>query len=162
MDMREHQLVAVLVDGESLEIGIRKQFNGRIDFRRLMDHLKSRAIARALYFRPSESVSPYLRNLVSNCGFQLISTPQCVDSLLASSALSLAEHYKVIILVGATPAHISLIQLLQSRGASVEVWSWETDTLLALAAVADTCITLNQDCVLERRRLNEMLLGQAT
>jgi len=146
----ESQRIAVLVDADNLEIEARNSYQGKVDYKKLLERVNGREIVRALYYKPEKWVANGLRYALQNRGFEVKTPPKNVDCWLTIDAVTLAEKVDVIILVGGDADYIPLVWLLKSKGTKVEVWMWKDATSRSLIEAADDYIPLTRDFLLEK------------
>lgn len=143
------QRIAVLVDGENLEISAMNFFRRKVDYRALFEAVNGREVVRAIYFRPRICDPGFRAYLEQGIGIEVQIPAKNVDTWLAIAAVTLAEKVDAIALVAGDGDYAPLAWYLKSKGCKVEVWSWPNSTATALREAAD-----------EFRPLDERVLRQ--
>lgn len=126
MDVRIEQTVAILVDGNNAEIGIRnlhKKSNLMLNFDSLVPRLlNGRGLNRLVYFREGKSISKKLaERLQKKFHGRVRPCYKSADVPLAIEATQLADKVDTIILISGDSDYIELVRYLKYRGVRVEI-----------------------------------------
>jgi uncharacterized protein (TIGR00288 family) len=142
------QRVAILIDGENLEIHPERAYGRRVDYRQLIAAMSHRDIVRAIYYKPADRMTNGLMRFLEREGVEVRVTPKNSDTFLAVDAIALGERCDVIALVGGDVDYVPVMYHLRSRGVRTEVWCWEQTTSHALKEAADLYVRLGADFLL--------------
>lgn len=148
------QTVAVLIDGNNIEYGIKEKYKGKtmlVDYDKLIPKLiGSRTLNRLKYFREGKSISPKLaKRLHENFYGVVIPCHKTADIPLTIEATQLADKVDTVILFSGDSDYIELVTHLKSRGVRVEIVSMKKSTSPLLLKEADYNYFLQDDDVYE-------------
>lgn len=135
------QTVAVLVDGNNIEISMHKIAgdNTMINFDKLIPKLISnRSLNRLIYFREGKSISPKLAERLHNLFHGDVQPcDKNADIQLTIRAVQLADKVDTIIIMSGDSDYIELVKHMRSRGIRVEIAAVKSTTSKALIEEAD-------------------------
>lgn len=152
MNIKINQSVAVLVDGNNIEITLHelaKDTNAMLNFDVLIPKLLgNRALNRLLYFREGKSISSKLaERLHENYHGSVIPCHKSADIPLTIYAIQIAEKVDTIIIISGDSDYVELVRYLQSKGVRVEIASAPDSTASILIDEADYFIPIGiEDC----------------
>ncbi len=144
------QRVCVLVDAENIEYEASNVYDSKIDYRKLLKVVGSRELIRAIYFTPQGKLTRVWEKKLKSWGLEIKTSPKNADTYLTITAVTLAEKYDVIVLVGGDSDYLVLLWYLQSKGVKTEVWSWDSCTSKELKALAEEYIPLTSDILVDK------------
>jgi len=136
------QNVAVLIDGNNIEISIHKDAgadNVMCDFDKLIPKLiAERSLNRLVYFREGASISPKLADRLHKNFYGVVKAcRKNADIRITIEAIQLADKVDTIIIMSGDSDYIELIQHLKSRGLRVEIAGVASSTSKSLIDEAD-------------------------
>ena len=102
-----------------------------------MQELSSRNVVLTLYFKPEDKLTKGWAQVLTNWGYEVKVTAKNVDCWLTISAVTLAEKYDEVVLIGGDLDYAPLVCYLQSKGVKTIVWMWDKCTSLVLRDLAD-------------------------
>lgn len=151
-DIRINQSVAILIDGNNIEMSLHKLVgdkNAMINFDTLIPKLlENRGLSRLIYFREGVSISPKLAERLHNHYHGSV-TPchKSADIPLTIKATQIAPKVDTIIILSGDADYVELVRHLKSEGVRVEIAAVEQTTAAILKEEADyfTPIT-KEDC----------------
>ena len=147
------QKVAVFVDAENIEMSGLKHYEGRTDYKKILDRVGDREIIRILYYKPiHKEISPDFESFWSSLGGEIRRPSKNADTFLVIDAVTMAEKIDVAIILGGDKDFLPLIWYLRSRGCRVEIWSWPETTSPEMQEAADFYQALNEDFVMKGKR----------
>lgn len=143
------QSVAILIDGNNIEISIHNTFgkNTMVNFDTFVPKLiGNRSLNRLIYFREGASISPKLAERLHN-NFYGVVRPcyKSVDVPMTIQAIQLVDKVDTIIVVSGDGDFIDLTKYLKSRGVRIEVASVSQTTSDNLVKEADFHYEISQD-----------------
>ncbi|MDF9795658.1 uncharacterized protein (TIGR00288 family) [Catalinimonas alkaloidigena] len=151
-EVKIHQSVAILVDGNNIEISLHKLFKSddiMINFDTLIPKLLSeRGLNRLIYFREGESISSKLAERLHKYYYgSVVPCYKGADIPLSIKATQLAHKVDTIIILSGDADFVELVRHLKSEGVRVEIAAVEQTTAEILIEEADyfTPIT-KEDC----------------
>lgn len=146
------QTVAILIDGNNIEIGLQSltnDSNALLDFDnlipKLLDH---RGLSRLIYFREGKSISSKLADrLLNNYHGSVVPCHKSADIPLTINATQIARKVDTIIIMSGDSDYIELVRHLKREGVRVEIAALKHTTAQILIDEADrfTSIT-EEDC----------------
>jgi uncharacterized LabA/DUF88 family protein len=136
------QSVAVLIDGNNIEISIHKDAgvdNVMCNFDDLVPKLiGERALNRLVYFREGKSISPKLADRLHKNFYGVVKAcRKNADIRLTIEAIQLANKVDTIIIMSGDSDYIELVQQLKSQGLRVEIAAVQSSCSKALVEEAD-------------------------
>lgn len=136
------QSVAVLIDGNNIEISIHKESgvdNVMCNFDTLIPKLiGDRSLNRLVYFREGMSISPKLAERLHKKFYGVVKPcRKNADIRLTIEAIQLSGKVDTIIIMSGDSDYVELVQHLKSQGIRVEIASVGTSTATSLVAEAD-------------------------
>lgn len=142
MTVNISQSVAVLVDGNNIEISIHeltKNNNTMVNFDTLIPRLlKGRGLNRLVYFREGKSISAKLaERLHDQFHGSVFACHKSADIPLAIRAMQLADKVDTIIIMSGDSDYIELVRHLKSAGVRVELASIKETTAKILLDEVD-------------------------
>ncbi|MEK6476607.1 NYN domain-containing protein [Catalinimonas sp. 4WD22] len=151
-EVKIHQSVAILVDGNNIEISLHNLFKSddiMINFDTLIPKLLSgRGLNRLIYFREGESISSKLADRLHKYYYgSVVPCYKGADIPLSIKATQLAHKVDTIIILSGDADFVELVRHLKSEGVRVEIAAVEQTTAEILVEEADyfTAIT-KADC----------------
>ncbi len=139
------QKVGVFVDAENIEMSSLNIYGGRVDYKKIIEHVGDREITRILYYKPSyKDVSPTFETFWKSLGGELRRPEKNADSFLIVDAVTMAEKLDVAIILGGDKDYLPLVWYLKSRGCRVEVWSIPETTSDQFKEAADIYVPLTE------------------
>ena len=145
------QSVAVLIDGNNIEISIHKDAgvdNVMCNFDDLVPKLigADRALNRLVYFREGKSISPKLAERLHKNFYGVVKPcRKNADIRLTIEAIQLASKVDTIIIMSGDSDYIELVQHLKSQGLRVEIAGVASSTSKALIEEADFFHPITKD-----------------
>ena len=152
MNSFDKQRVCILIDAENIEYEASNVHNSKIDYRKLQRMVGSRDLIRAIYFTPQSKLTRVWEQKLKSWGLEVKTSPKNADTYLTITAVTLAEKYDVIVLVGGDSDYLVLLWYLQSKGVKTEVWSWNSCTSNELKTLADEYTPLTQDILVDKTK----------
>ena len=150
--VRIDQSVAILVDGNNIEIGIHdlvKDKNAMLNFDTLIPKLlDNRGLSRLMYFREGKSISVKLAERLHN-NYHGSVTPcyKSADIPLTIKATQVAKKVDTIIILSGDADYVELVRHLKSEGVRVEIAAVPETTAKVLKEEADHFIPITkEDC----------------
>lgn len=147
-----HQSVAILVDGNNIEISLHHMLGSddiMINFDTLIPKLLSgRGLNRLIYFREGDSISSKLADRLHKYYYgSVVPCYKGADIPLSIKATQLAHKVDTIIILSGDADYVELVRHLKSEGVRVEIAAVEQTTADILVEEADyfTAIT-REDC----------------
>jgi hypothetical protein len=147
-----HQSVAILVDGNNIEISLHHMLGSddiMINFDTLIPKLlNGRGLNRLIYFREGESISNKLADRLHKYYYgSVVPCYKGADIPLSIKATQLAHKVDTIIILSGDADYVELVRHLKSEGVRVEIAAVEQTTAEILVEEADyfTPIT-REDC----------------
>ncbi len=147
-----HQTVAILVDGNNIEISLHKLLGSddiMLNFDTLIPELlDGRGLNRLIYFREGNSISSKLADRLHKHYYgSVVPCYKGADIPLSIKATQLAHKVDTIIILSGDADYVELVRHLKSEGVRVEIAAVEETTAQILIEEADyfTPITRN-DC----------------
>jgi uncharacterized LabA/DUF88 family protein len=147
-----HQSVAILVDGNNIEISIHRMLGSgdtMINFDTVIPKLlNGRGLNRLIYFREGESISNKLAERLHKYYYgSVVPCYKGADIPLSIKATQLAHKVDTIIILSGDADYVELVRHLKSEGVRVEIAAVEKSTAEILMDEADyfTPIT-REDC----------------
>jgi hypothetical protein len=136
------QSVAVLIDGNNIEISLHKDAgvdNVMCNFDTLVPKLiAGRSLNRLVYFREGKNISPKLAERLHKNFYGVVKPcRKNADIRLTIEAIQLANKVDTIIIMSGDSDYIELIQQLKSHGLRVEIAGVASSTSKALIEEAD-------------------------
>jgi predicted nuclease of predicted toxin-antitoxin system len=140
--VRISQSVAVLIDGNNIEISIHKDAgvdNVMCNFDDLVPKLiGDRSLNRLVYFREGKSISPKLADRLHKNFYGVVKAcRKNADIRLTIEAIQLANKVDTIIIMSGDSDYIELVQQLKSQGLRVEIAGVASSTSKSLIEEAD-------------------------
>lgn len=126
VDIRMEQSVAILVDGNNIEMGIRKQFRSSsliLNYDTVIPKiLGNRGLNRLKYFREGVSISPkFAERLHENFHGTVRPCYKSADIPLTIAATQLADKVDTIVIMSGDSDYLELVKHLKHKGVRVEV-----------------------------------------
>jgi uncharacterized LabA/DUF88 family protein len=149
--IRIHQSVAILVDGNNIEISLNSLVgkNALINFDSLIPKLLvNRGLNRLIYFREGKSISDKLaQRLLSNFHGSVVPCHKSADIPLTITATQLAQKVDTIIILSGDSDYVELVRHLKGDGVRVEIAAVEQTTAKILIEEADHFVPITEeDC----------------
>lgn len=144
------QSVAILVDGNNIEISIHQQCNDEgamVNFDTLIPRLlDNRALNRLIYFREGRNISEKLaERLHNNFHGSVIPCHKSADIPLTIKATQLASKVDTIIILSGDSDYVDLVKHVKSCGVRVEIAAIEKTTSQYLINEADYFHPITKD-----------------
>jgi uncharacterized LabA/DUF88 family protein len=141
-EVRIHQNVAVLIDGNNIEISLTKLTNNKnavVNFDVLIPRiLMDRGLSRLIYFREGLNISDKLAERLHRLFHgSVMPCYKSADIPLTITATQIAEKVDTIIILSGDADYVDLVRHLKSRGVRVEICSVEETTAQILKEEAD-------------------------
>ena len=141
-EVRIHQNVAVLIDGNNIEISLTKLMNNKnavVNFDVLIPKiLMNRGLSRLVYFREGLNISDKLAERLHRLFHgSVVPCYKSADIPLTITATQIAEKVDTIIILSGDSDYVELVRHLKSRGVRVEVCSVEETTAQILKEEVD-------------------------
>jgi uncharacterized LabA/DUF88 family protein len=147
---RQDQRVGVFVDVQNMFYAAKKQFEARLDYVKLLEHvLKGRRLVTAIAYvveNPEIDQSSFF-SLLSHHSFRIRkkaliqradgSQKGDCDMEIALDILSLAESLDIVALISGDGDFVSLLHTVKARGPRIEVHAFPQNTALDLKEAAD-------------------------
>ena len=154
MEIKMSQKVAILIDGNNIEIGIKREFgnpNLMLDFDNIIPKLiKDRGLNRLKYFREGRSISPkFAERLQENFHGTVRPCHKTADIPLTIEATQLADKVDTIILMSGDSDYIELVRYLKHKGVRVEIACFEKSASSLLIREADYHYWITKDDLYE-------------
>lgn len=152
MNINISQSVAVLIDGNNIEIALHnlaKDTNAMLNFDVLIPKLLgNRGLNRLLYFREGKNISSKLaERLHENYHGSVIPCHKSADIPLTIYATQIAEKVDTIIILSGDSDYVELVRHLHSKGVRVEIAAVPDSTASILVDEADYFIPIGiEDC----------------
>lgn len=136
------QSVAILVDGNNIEISLHQQTGNEgvmLNFDKLIPKLvDNRALNRLIYFREGRQISSKLaERLHSLCHGSVHPCHKSADIPLSIKAIQLARKVDTIIIMSGDADYVELVSHLKAEGVRVEIAAVEKTTSSLLVDEAD-------------------------
>lgn len=150
--VRIDQSVAILIDGNNIEISIHKLVsdkNAMLNFDTLIPKLlDNRGLSRLMYFREGKSISTKLaERLHTNYHGSVTPCYKSADIPLTIKATQIANKVDTIIILSGDADYVELVRHLKSEGVRVEIAAVEDTTAKVLMEEADYFIPITkEDC----------------
>ena len=150
--VRIDQSVAILIDGNNIEISIHKLVsdkNAMLNFDTLIPKLlDNRGLSRLMYFREGKSISTKLaERLHTNYHGSVTPCYKSADIPLTIKATQIANKVDTIIILSGDADYVELVRHLKSEGVRVEIAAVEDTTAKVLMVEADYFIPITkEDC----------------
>jgi uncharacterized LabA/DUF88 family protein len=148
-NMNISQTVAILIDGNNIEISMHKIAgdNTMINFDKLVPKLIDvRSLNRLIYFREGKSISPKLAERLHKMFFgDVQACNKNADIQLTIRAVQLADKVDTIIIMSGDSDYIELVKHLRSRGIRVEIAAVKSTTSKALIEESDFFHEITED-----------------
>lgn len=124
--IRMEQSVAILIDGNNIEIGIKEEFKNKnlmMDFDAFIPKLVgNRGLNRLKYFREGTNISPKLaERLHENFHGTVRPCHKSADIPLTIAATQLADKVDTIIIMSGDSDYLDLVKYLRHKGVRVEI-----------------------------------------
>lgn len=149
------QKVGIFVDAENIELSGLKQYEGRTDYKRILEKVGDREIIRILYYKPEyKEISNTFLNFWKSMGGEVRQPQKNADSFLIVDAVTMADRLDVVILLGGDKDYLPLIWYLKSRGCRIEIWSWPETTSEEVKEAADTYYPLTEQFIIKENKRN--------
>jgi uncharacterized LabA/DUF88 family protein len=150
-NIRIHQSVAILVDGNNIEKSLNSLVgkNALINFDSLIPKLLvNRGLNRLIYFREGKSISDKLaQRLLSNFHGSVVPCHKSADIPLSITATQLAQKVDTIIILSGDSDYVELVRHLKGDGVRVEIAAVEQTTAKILVDEADHFVPITEeDC----------------
>lgn len=146
--VRVNQNVAVLIDGNNIEMSLQSLLNDKgalLDFDSFIPKiLKDRGLSRLIYFREGKSISPKLaERLLDRFHGSVMPCHKSADIPLTIKATQIAGKVDTIIILSGDSDYVELVRHLKGEGVRVEIAAVEKNTAQVLKEEADhfTAIT---------------------
>jgi hypothetical protein len=152
MSVNISQSVAVLIDGNNIEIALHNlvnDTNAMLNFDVLIPKLLvNRSLNRLLYFREGKSISSKLaERLHENYHGSVVPCHKSADIPLTIYATQIAEKVDTIIILSGDSDYVELVRHLRSKGVRVEIAAVPDSTASILIDEADYFIPIGiEDC----------------
>ena len=148
--VRIHQSVAILVDGNNIEMSIHSMLQKKkamINFDTLIPKLlKERGLNRLIYFREGKSISSKLAERLHNLYYgTVVPCHKSADIPLTIAATQISEKVDTIIILSGDADYVELVKHLTSRGVRVEIAAVEQTTASILRNAADFFFPITKD-----------------
>ncbi|MEM6348660.1 MAG: NYN domain-containing protein [Bacteroidota bacterium] len=145
--VRISQSVAILIDGNNIEIGLHKlvgNAQAMLNFDTLIPKLVvNRSLSRLIYFREGESISAKLaERLKENYHGSVVPCHKSADIPLSIKATQLARKVDTIIILSGDADYVELVRHLKFEGVRVEVAAVEHTVAAILKEEADLFIPI--------------------
>jgi uncharacterized LabA/DUF88 family protein len=146
------QSVAILVDGNNIEISLHRLMNNNnvmLNFDKLIPKLlENRGLNRLIYFREGQNISQKLaERLQENYHGSVVPCHKSADIPLTITATQIADKVDTIIILSGDSDYIELVRHLHSKGVRVEVCAVEESTAAILIEESDYFIPIREeDC----------------
>ncbi|WKN31903.1 NYN domain-containing protein [Porifericola rhodea] len=149
-EVKIHQSVAILVDGNNIEISLHNLFNSddiMINFDTLIPKLlDGRGLNRLIYFREGESISHKLADRLHKYYYgSVVPCYKGADIPLSIKATQLAHKVDTIIILSGDADYVELVRHLKSEGVRVEIAAVEQTTADILVEEADYFTAIVKD-----------------
>lgn len=150
--VRVHQTVAVLIDGNNIEMSIHSMMHSKsamLDFDKVIPKvLEDRGLNRLIYFREGLNISEKLaERLHKNYHGSVVPCHKSADIPLTITATQIAEKVDTIIIMSGDSDYVELVRHLKSRGVRVEIASVKATTAQILTDEADYSYEITkEDC----------------
>jgi len=141
MTVNKHQRVAVFVDVQNMYYSAKYQYNGKVNFDKLMSEtVRGRRLIRAIaYLVQTEDIDQSkFEDFLYSLGYevknkQLRTRPDGSakgdwDMGIAIDAIAVGERVDVVCLVSGDGDFVDLVEMLKGNGVRVEVYSFPTST----------------------------------
>lgn len=150
--VRISQSVAILVDGNNIEISLHNLFNKNnimLNYDTLIPRLlNERGLNRLIYFREGSSISSKLeQRLRKNYHGSVVPCYKGADIPLSIKATQLAHKVDAIVILSGDADYVELVRHLKSEGVRVEIAAVAKTTAAVLLEEADYFIPITkEDC----------------
>jgi uncharacterized LabA/DUF88 family protein len=136
------QTVAILIDGNNIEISLQNETNTKnvmINFDQIIPRLVgNRALNRLIYFREGKHISDKLaERLHSHYHGSVLPCHKSADIPLTIKATQLSNKVDTIIILSGDSDYVELVRHLKNEGVRVEICAVETTTAKILRDEAD-------------------------
>lgn len=141
MTVNKHQRVAVFVDVQNMYYSAKYQYNGKVNFDKLLDEtVRGRRLIRAIaYLVQTEDIDQSkFEDFLYSLGYevknkQLRTRPDGSakgdwDMGIAIDAIAVGERVDTVCLVSGDGDFVDLVEMLKGNGVRVEVYSFPTST----------------------------------
>ncbi|MHB8860947.1 MAG: NYN domain-containing protein [Pirellulaceae bacterium] len=148
---RSCQRMIVLIDADNVEI--EEGHPGRlwIDYGKLLHQMNEREIVRAIYYRPTRTLTDGAVRAVTRAGVEIKDTFKNSDAWFITDAIAFARKYDVIAFVGGDGDLEPVIPMLRALGTGVVVWSWEDCVSPRVKELVDEFVALDgRDLIIPR------------
>lgn len=152
ISVRVHQTVAVLIDGNNIEMSIHSMMHSKsamLDFDKVIPKiLEDRGLNRLIYFREGLNISEKLaERLHKHYHGSVVPCHKSADIPLTITATQIAGKVDTIIIMSGDSDYVELVRHLKSRGVRVEIASVKATTAQILIDEADYSYEINkEDC----------------
>ena len=148
--VRIRQSVAILVDGNNIEMSIHSMLNKKkamINFDILVPKLlKERGLNRLIYFREGKSISSKLAERLHNHYYGIVvPCHKSADIPLTIAATQIADKVDTIIILSGDADYVELVKHLTSRGVRVEIAAVAQTTASILREAADHFFAITKE-----------------
>lgn len=142
MDVNVVQKVAVLIDGNNIEMSLHSLLNDQnkmVNYDKLVPKiLQGRSLTRLIYYREGANISEKLARRFHEKFFGIVKPCfKQVDIPLTIDAVQMADKLDTIIICSGDSDYIELVKHLKARGLRVEIASVEHSTSQALIDIVD-------------------------
>lgn len=149
-DVKIHQSVAILVDGNNIEISLHNLMGSEdfmINFDTLIPQLlDGRGLNRLIYFREGSSISNKLAERLHKHYYgSVVPCYKGADIPLSIKATQLAHKVDTIIILSGDADYVELVRHLKSEGVRVEIAAVERTTAQILMDEADYFTPITKD-----------------
>lgn len=143
VNVKIEQKVAILIDGNNLEMSIHKMFGDKskmINYDLLVPEiLMGRSLSRLIYFREGKSISEKFTKRIHRNFFGIVKPCyKSVDIPLTIEAVQMADKVDTIIICSGDVDYAELVKHLKGRGLRVEIASVQHSTSQYLTDIADS------------------------
>lgn len=153
-DIRMEQSVAILVDGNNIEIGIKDNFKDKnlmMDFDNFIPKLVgNRGLNRLKYFREGKHISPKLaQRLHENFHGTVRPCHKSADIPLTIAATQLVDKVDTIVIMSGDSDYLDLVKYLKHRGVRVEIACFKNAAAKTMVQAVDYSYFITKDDLYE-------------
>ncbi|MFK7931915.1 MAG: NYN domain-containing protein [Saprospiraceae bacterium] len=151
-NIRIHQSVAILIDGNNIEKSIHTMLRTKkamLDFDKIIPKLlQNRGLNRLIYFREGLNISEKLaERLLNHYHGSVVPCHKSADIPLTIFATQIADKVDTIIILSGDSDYVELVRYMKSRGVRVEIAAVKRTTASILIEEADHYVSIvKEDC----------------
>lgn len=150
------QKVGVFIDAENIEASGYKIYQGRTDYKKLLDLVRERDVARIIYYKPKyKEITLEFEDFWTTQGGEIKQPDKNADCFLIIDIVTMADKLDVVVIMAGDKDYVPLVWYLKSKGCKVEIWAYPESSANDLISAADTYFPLDEAFIIpEKSRKN--------